>query len=238
MFGVRAIVSPNMSKQFFSPFTMIVTGPSRSGKSTFITNLIKNLDSLVDGEKIEQVIWCYKNENSIPKDLKSHPIVTFHKGVPTDLAEIAPNTLIVFDDLMMDSFSKEITEIFTVLSHHNNISIILVLHNLFFQNKFTRNITLNTQYIVYFKNPRDLSSISHITRQLCPSNSRNLQTLFNEVTSEQFAYLIIDLVQDTPEILKYRSNIFNKEGHFNCFATEAIIEKSNKIVEKVDNETY
>jgi hypothetical protein len=175
-----------MSKQFSSPFTMIVTGPSRSGKSTFITNLIKNLDTLIDGEKIRQVIWCYKNENSIPKDLKSHPIVAFHKGVPADLEEIAPHTLLVFDDLMMDSFSKEITEIFTILSHHNNISIILVLHNLFFQNKFTRNITLNTQYIVYFKNPRDLSSISHIARQLCPSNSRNLQTLSRETQSAKW----------------------------------------------------
>jgi hypothetical protein len=60
--------------------------------------------------------------------------------------------------------------------------------------------------------------------------------LFNEVTSEPFAYLIIDLVQDTPEIFKYRSNIFNKEGHFHCFATEAIVEKSNNIVGKFYNE--
>lgn len=227
-----------MAKQFTSPFTMIVTGPSRSGKTTFITNLIKNLDTLVEGEKIKQVIWCYKNENSIPNELKLNPLVLFHKNIPNDFSEISPNTLLVFDDLMMTSFSKEITEIFTVLSHHNNISIILVMHNLFHQNKHTRNVTLNSQYIVYFKNPRDLSSISHFTRQLCPSNSRNLQKLFNEVTEEPFGYLIVDLVQDTPEIFKYRSNIFNKKGFFNCFATESVIEKSQKIIEKYNNETH
>lgn len=214
-------------EQFSAPFSMIIAGPSRSGKSTFIVNLIKNINYLVGGDqKIDQVIWCYKNENSVPTELRYNPIVSFHKNVPSDLDEIQPNTLLVFDDLMLSAFSQEITEIFTILSHHNNISVILVMHNLFHQSKFTRNITLNAQYIVYFKNPRDLSSINFLTRQLCPSNSKNLQRLFNEATSEPFAYLIIDLCQDTPELFKYRTNIFNRNGYFNCFATESVLEKS------------
>lgn len=210
--------------QFTAPFSMIVTGPSRCGKSTFILNLIKNLDILVNGHPIEHVLWCYKNENSVPFELKSNKMVQFHKNVPSDINEIPSKSLLIFDDLMMDSFSKEITEIFTILSHHNKISIILVMHNLFHQNKFTRNITLNTQYIVYFKNPRDLSSISHFTRQLCPFNSKNLQSLFNEVTSKPFSYLVIDLVQDTQEIFKYRTNIFNQE-FYSCFATQSSIDQ-------------
>lgn len=211
--------------QFLAPFTLNLAGPSRSGKSTFIINLINNLDTLVGGRTIKQVLWCFNNENSIPDVLKSNPIVKFHKNIPSDLSKILPGTLLIFDDLMMSSFSKEITEIFTILSHHNNISIILVLHNLFHQSKFSRNITLNTQYIVYFRNPRDLSSISHLTRQLLPSNSKNLQNLFNEVVSKPFSYIIIDLVQDTPEIFKYRTDIFSQELCFNCFATQSTIDK-------------
>lgn len=212
-------------KQFISPFSMIISGPSRSGKTTFIVNLIKNLNHIVDGIPIKQVIWCYKNENAIPSELKDNPIVKFHKNIPIDLSQIPANTLLIFDDLMMSSFSKEITEIFTILSHHNNISIILVMHNLFHQSKFTRNISLNTQYIIYFKNPRDLSSVAHLTRQLQPCNSKNLQTVFNEAIRRPFGYLVIDLVQDTPEILKYRTDIFNSDGYINCFATETTIDQ-------------
>lgn len=126
---------------------------------------------------------------------------------------------------MLEAFSKEITEIFTILSHHNQISTILVLHNLFHQSKHTRNISLNTQYIVLFKNPRDLSSTAFLARQLCPSNWQNLQKLFNDATNDPFSYLLIDLAQDTPELLKYRTDIFNKENYFNCFATDTTADK-------------
>ena len=139
--------------------------------------------------------------------------------LPEDISEIPANTLLVFDDLMMDSFNKEITD--------NKISTILVLHNLFHQSKYSRNITLNAQYIVYFKNPRDLSSASILARQLCPSNWRNLQNLFNEATHKPYSYLIVDLTQNTPELFKYRNNIFNE--YFNCYATNEVIEKNQEI---------
>jgi hypothetical protein len=125
---------------------------------------------------------------------------------------------------MMEGFSKEITEIFTILSHHNNISIIIVMHNLFHKNQFTRNITLNAQYIVYFRNPRDLSSIGFLSRQLAPHNSKNLQAVFLEQTNRPYSYLIIDLCQNTPDLFKYRTNIFNEGNFFQCFATQTSID--------------
>lgn len=203
---------------------MVLSGPSRAGKSTFIANLVKNIDQLVYGSSIKHVIWCYKNENSLPNELKNNPNVTFQKNIPEDVQSVPEFSLIIFDDLMLQVFTKEITEIFTVLSHHNNISVILVLHNIFFKSKFTRDIMLNTQYIVYFKNPRDLSSISHFARQLAPTNSKNLQNIINDITSKPYSYVIIDLCQETPEIFKFRSNIF-EDNHYNCYATETSIEK-------------
>lgn len=204
---------------FKSPFRMLCVGPSMAGKSVFIQNLVNNLDKVVCGEPISQILWCYKNENSIPKALNPNLDVKFHQGIPT-VEEINPGTLVVLDDLMMQCFTKDVVELFTVHSHHRNISTILVLHNLFFQNKLTRNISLNTQYIVYFKNPRDLSSLGILARQICPSNWRNLQKLFNETLEKPFSYLIIDMVQDTLEVFKYRNNIFNQNGEFNYYTTK------------------
>lgn len=205
---------------FKTPFSMLVCGPSNAGKTSFIVNLVENLEKVVCGSPISQVLWCFKSENSKPKALENNTIVKFIEGIPSDISEISPNTLIIFDDLMMDAFSKEVVEIFTVHSHHGNLSTILVLHNLFHQNKYTRNISLNTKYIVYFKNPRDLSSLGVLSRQLCPSNWRNLQKLFIEALCEAYSYLIIDLAQDTLDIFKFRNNIFNKHGTFNCYTTK------------------
>jgi hypothetical protein len=48
-------------------------------------------------------------------------MIQFIQDVP-DVNDIMPNTLIVFDDLMMDAFSKDVAEIFSVHSHNNNIN--------------------------------------------------------------------------------------------------------------------
>jgi poly(3-hydroxyalkanoate) synthetase len=72
-----------------------------------------------------------------------------------------------------------------------------------------------------------LSSASILARQLCPSNWRNLQNLFNEATHKPYSYLIVDLTQNTPELFKYRNNIFNE--YFNCYATNEVIEKNQEI---------
>jgi hypothetical protein len=212
---------------FTSAFSMLIAGPSRCGKSTFIANLVKYLDGLGSKSPVKKVQWYFKNVNSLPdfSSLKNKNFVTFLKNIPTDLNEIPKDTLLIFDDMMLDCFTKEITEIFTILSHHNNISVILVLHNLFHQSKFTRNITLNAQYIVYFRNPRDMSSISNLTRQLSPQNSKNLQNLFMEVINIPFGYILIDLNQSTPDIFKFRTDIFNPEGYVNCFATPSTIDQ-------------
>lgn len=212
---------------FTSSFSMVVSGPSKVGKSTFIANLIRYLHSQGSASPVKRVFWYFKNINSLPNfdDLKSPGFVTFHKNIPTDLNQIPKQSLLVFDDMMLDCFNKEITEIFTILSHHNSISVILVLHNLFHQSKFSRNISLNTQFIVYFRNPRDMSSISNLTRQLSPFNSRNLQNLFMEVINKPYGYILIDLNQTTPEIFKYRADIFNKDSYLNCFATASAIEQ-------------
>jgi adenylate kinase family enzyme len=93
---------------------MIICGPSRSGKSTFSANLIKNSNTLIGGKtKFSNILWCYKSKNSIPDQLKNDNMIQFIQGVP-DVNDIMPNTLIVFDDLMMDAFSKDVAEIFTV----------------------------------------------------------------------------------------------------------------------------
>ena len=53
------------------------------------------------------------------------------------------------------SKDKRIVNLFTRDSHHHNLSVIYIVQNLFHQGKGSRSISLNSYYLVLFKNPRD-----------------------------------------------------------------------------------
>ena len=59
-----------------------------------------------------------------------------------------------------------------------------------------------------FKNPRDMSSIRYFSRQIDPTNSKNIIDIFMKATKKPFSYLLFDLTQETPDELRLRSNIF------------------------------
>ena len=48
--------------------------------------------------------------------------------------------------------------------------MLYLVQNLLPKNKESRTISLNSQYMVVFKNPRDASQMSHLARQLHPVN--------------------------------------------------------------------
>ena len=67
-----------------SPCLVYVSGPTCSGKSTFVKNLISNSDRLFD-KKIDRIIWCYGIET---KELPNVEGVELYKGPPDlDLLE-------------------------------------------------------------------------------------------------------------------------------------------------------
>ena len=154
-----------MTLKLQHPFTLIVAGPSSCGKSTFVIKLLECREQLCD-VVFENIVWCH-SENNAPHHLKN---VTFVKGVPDfENPENVP-TLIVLDDLMDSAYSTKVSQLFTKGSHHRNISLVLITRNLFHQGPSSRDISLNTKYIVVFKNPRDKTQIVHLARQVYPEN--------------------------------------------------------------------
>ena len=120
--------------------------------------------------------------------------------------------LIILDDLMDESKdNSQVSKLFTKGSHHRNISVIFISQNLFIQGKYTRTISLNSHYMIIFKNPRDKTQFSHIARQMFPGNSKFLNESFMDATSVPHGYLFLDFKQDTPEKLRVRTNILSNE---------------------------
>ena len=108
----------------------------------------------------------------------------------------------------MKEANENLTDLFTKGSHHNNISVIHIVQNLFGKNKHQRTLSLNSHYLVVFKNPRDMSQISFLARQMYPSNKKYVQDAYKDATETPHGYLLIDLKQSTPDNLRLRTGIF------------------------------
>ena len=63
-------------------------------------------------------------------------------------------------------------------------------------------MSLNAHYLVLFKNPRDVTQISTLGRQMYVARSKFLVEAFKDATAKPFGYLLLDLKADTPEIIR------------------------------------
>ena len=65
--------------------------------------------------------------------------------------------------------------------------------------------------MVLFKNPRDVSQTMALAHQMYPRRTQFFQEAFARATTRPHGYMVIDMKQDTPDILRLRSFIFPGE---------------------------
>ena len=66
---------------------------------------------------------------------------------------------------------NRIVNLFTKGSHHRNLNVIYIVQNLFHQGKGNRSISLNSHYLVLFRNPRDKLQSLTLDKQMHPSET-------------------------------------------------------------------
>jgi len=206
-----------LDARFKHPCNISVVGPSQAGKSTWVRDLLLHEDELFDVE-FEQIHWIYAQDTDLtrilpylfPKKIK------LWKGLPLDfdqfLKDIPENSVIVIDDLQQDvSKHPDIVELFTRQGHHLKITVILMLHNLFFASKNRVTINRNSSYIAMFKSPLDLTPISAIGQKLLHKKSNIVVEIYLKACEDPHSCLLIDGTQDCPDVCRLRSHIF--EGY-------------------------
>lgn len=202
-----------MTSVFNHPFTSMIAGPTQSGKTTFLKKLIDECQTLIKPAP-DLITFCYSQyQKSYDQFSKKIPI-EFKQGLPS-IEDFDPskNNLVILDDLMTECENDpSISNLFTVDSHHKNISVILITHNIFSKGKHTRTISLNSHYMILFNNPRDRSQINHLARQMYPKNSKFLVEAYDDaVDNKPHGNLLIDLKQGTDKNLRIRTGIFENE---------------------------
>ena len=199
---------------FKHPFTCIMSGPTQCGKTHFTFKLLENLGSMVK-PKPTKVIWCYGEYQSRFEELPEW--VTLVEGLEKGMEEIDPSerNLLILDDLMDEAGdANEVSELFTKGSHHRNLSVILIVQNLFHQGKKMRTMSLNSHYLVLFKNPRDAGQVRCLSNQLFPGNGKFFVDAYRQATSRPHGYLVLDLTQSTLDSRRVLSDILPDEEGF------------------------
>ena len=106
---------------------------------------------------------------------------------------------------------KRIANLFTKESHHRNRSVIYIVQNIFHQGTETRNISLNTHYIVLFKSPRGKQQILTLARQINPGRVPEFMHAYEKATSHPHGYLMVDLKPTTHDHHRLKTNVLPGE---------------------------
>jgi len=199
---------------FQHPTTAIVAGPTQAGKTEFVINILKEKELLFD-DPLQNIYWAYgeKNDKQLQRIQNIEPNIEFIEGFPSlDFINPDETNLLILDDLM-DEIGKNqaCSNLFTRGSHHKNITVIAIIHNLFNQQKHSKTISLNTRYYFLFKSPRDNQQTAYFGRQMFPNAKNFLPSALAIATQQQYGYLGIDLHTRTLDSFRVFTGIFRHQ---------------------------
>ena len=211
------------------PFNMLISGPTQSGKTTWIQRLLTYSTDLIE-QPIGRVHWFSPHQNPSLQLLSSSlPPIHHHKGLPwgrggedeeeeEEEGETEPESgdLIVIDDFAQETAnSKELTNYLTKNSHHRSISICVLTQNLFWSGSETRTQSLNMHYLVLMRQTRDHRQIRTLGRQLTQGEKEYktfLESYNNATETQPFSYLLVSMHPRDDKRLLLRSTIFPEES--------------------------
>jgi hypothetical protein len=189
------------------PFRIIVAGASGAGKTEVAKHLVKEIH-----DDFQSIYYCYPDYlTDIPTEFDAY--VHYHQGILTtkELATIKDHSLIIIDDLMVEaSSSVDINKLFTVIGRKRNISVILLVQNLYQQGKHFRNIRMNSTGFILFKFRAAFDVNLRLLKDLGLKDNIKRSHLEGAL-SRKYSYLFVDIHPNRhSDFGSIRDNIFNK----------------------------
>jgi hypothetical protein len=211
--GLATMNNSELDFTITHPATFIFAGPTLSGKTVCVLNFLRRRNEIIS-KRIEKVVYVYTESQQLFEDYsKEDPDIVFTKDIKELDNLVIPNSLIVFDDKLLDFNStdenKIIADWFIKKAHHKSCSVILILQNAF--DRTLRLCSINAVYLAFFNQIRDKSTVVNIARQFCPGQTKYLLDAYEKATSKPYKYLFFDFSQLQNNLFRVRNNIFPDE---------------------------
>ncbi|KAK3107109.1 hypothetical protein FSP39_007320 [Pinctada imbricata] len=183
-----------------SPTSMMVVGPSSSGKTELVKRLLFHANGVFK-QAPTQIMICYriwqKAYTEMQTELRN---ITFMEGLPSkhDIVDWASSNkeskVLLLDDMMMTVDSADVADLFCVGSHHFNITVIHLIQNLYHKGK---------EISYKFKTLVDKYSLGRINY---------FMDAYNKATADRYGYLVVDISPHTDKSFQLRTNILPGEA--------------------------
>ena len=207
---------PTYNIQLNPNFKIFISGPSASGKTHFVTQLLVNLRTITK-EQPAKVVYVYKLWQTKLQEIKQLNLVDIFLQGDGELKERLEqvtskntSTLLIFDDMVGDRENVNyISELFAV-GRHSRLSLIFISQKIFHNQDSIRNIRENSDYYVLFKNPKNVKAVSYLGSQLS-NNATLVADIYTQATRKPHSYLFFDVTQQASTNTQYLSNIFDQD---------------------------
>ncbi len=200
---------------FRHPTTISISGPTNSGKTSLVVDIINNKNELFNPTPTD-IYFFYSEKQPLYSKLK-YPI-KFFKGIPDEniCNKISTPSLFIIDD-NMEKIDNVSSKIFTKYAHHRDISVILILQNYYNKGPHQRTINVNTTYNIFMKNPRNRLSVMQIAKESFPGKLNYVLESYQDATRDPYSYFIFDLHQKTDDDMRLVTNIIQSKGDKQTF---------------------
>ena len=201
------------------PCNIIITGSTGAGKTTLCAFLLKYRHLIFAIEK-PLVIWFYREGcggQKIYEYLKDEKLVDeFHAVNKNGFGDIkdfinnfprSQNKIFIYDDLLTE-ISADAAEIFINLSHHQNLTNILLSQSLYLSNENLRIMTKNAHYHFLCRNLKGKGEYVTFSKQLEPTNSKMVMSIITDALKKPFSHILIDSHPKSNPRTRFRSYNF------------------------------
>ena len=200
---------------FKQPFTCTIAGPSGAGKTVLLQKILINKKEIFDLEP-DRIVVCYKSWQPAYDvfNLLESPVEFVQGLINVEEFDKEKNNLLIIDDLMTEcKDNTDIATLFSVHSHHKNISVFIVTQNIFMKGTCSRDINLNSTNMILFNNPRDRQQIRVLGQQMYPKKTLGFMEIFEDAIKQHdgHGYLFLDYKQQTPERMRIQTGIIPGE---------------------------
>ena len=201
---------PHEETLLISPFSLIITGMTQSGKSTTILNYLKNHKKNFKND-FDQIIYLHGSDTQDKFLEPGLEKVNFTKdqNIIKNIMKTENGVLLIIDDLITELGSDETVQNFFVRdSHHRNVSLIFIVQSAFYQSKEFKICKDNCQYWI-IKKHCNIMKLKILAGQ-CGISHEHFMSAYNYIISKnRFSEMLIDnhIKSELREISPIRYNL-------------------------------